>query len=84
MEDFEKLLKDKLPKDKIRSGMILSIVKNKNINDKQRLLSYLKNQEILCREWLAKNKVPTLNDKRREYARKLEEINAMKKIISKL
>lgn len=84
MENFKKLLNGKLPKDSIHSGMILGIVKSRKMKDKQQLLSYLHNQELLCREWLAKNKGSTMNDHRREYARKLENINAMKKILDKL
>ncbi len=85
MKEFEKFLNGKLPKDKIQSGMILSIVKNTKINDKQQLLNYLQNQELLCREWLAKNKTAsTMNDRRREYVRKLEDIRIMKKIVDKL
>lgn len=84
MENFKKMLNGKLPKDKIETGMILSIVKNENVKNKQQLLSYLQNQELLCREWLAKNKGSTMNDKRREYFRKLEGIKAMRKILDKL
>ena len=84
MKEFEKEL-GKLPKEKIETGMILSIVKNKDIKDKQQLLSYLHNQELLCREWLAKNKGPsTINDTRRDYVRKLENIMVMKKIADEL
>lgn len=84
MENFKKALNDKLPKDKIESGMILGIVKNEKIKDKQQLLNYLKNQELLCREWLAKNKGSTMNIHRREYARKLENIKTMKEIVDKI
>lgn len=84
MENFKKLLNNKLPKDKIESGMILGIVKNGKVKDKQQLLSYLKNQELLCREWLAKNKGSTMSVHRREYTRKLESIKAMKEIVDKL
>lgn len=85
MKDFKKLLNGKLPKDKIQSGMILSIVKNTKIGDKNQLLNYLQNQELLCREWLAKSKTSsTMNDRRREYMRKLKDIQVMKEIISKL
>ena len=85
MENFKKMLNGKLPKDKIQSGMILSIVKNEKIKDAQQLLSYLHNQELLCREWLAKNKTAsTMNDRRREYVRKLEDIKIMRRIIEEL
>lgn len=85
MKDFKKLLNGKLPKNKIQSGMILSIVKNTKIDDKQQLLNYLQNQELLCREWLAKNKTAsTMNNRRRDYIRKLKDIQVMKGIISKL
>ena len=84
MKGFGKSLNGKRPKDKIQSGMILSIVKNAKISDKQQLISYLQNQEILCREWLAKNKGPTMNDRRREYMRKLKDIQIMKEIIDRL
>ncbi len=84
MEDLMKSLKEKLPKDDIHSGMILSIVKNRKIKGKQRLVTFLQNQEAVCREWMAKNKGPTMNDRRREYSRKLEDIKAMKEIINKI
>lgn len=84
MKSFVKSLNGKLPKKSIHSGMILSIIKNESINDKQQLLNYLQNQEILCREWLAKNKASTMNDRRREYVRKLENIKIMKKIIDRI
>ncbi len=82
MEDLMKSLKEKLPKDNIHSGMILSIVKNRKVKDKQRLITFLQNQEAVCREWLAKNKGPTMNDRRREYSRKIEEIKAMQEIVN--
>jgi len=84
MEDFEKFLKEKLPRDSIHSGMLLSIVKNRKIKDKQRLATFLQNQEDVCREWLATNKGPAMNSRRREYSRKLEEIKAMKEIVDKI
>jgi len=84
MKDFVKSLNGKLPKDKIQSGMILSIVKNTKISDKQQLISYLQNQELLCREWLAKNKGSTMNTRRREYVRKLEDIKVMKEILDRI
>ena len=85
MKDFVKSLNGKLPKDKIQSGMILSIVKNAKISDKQQLLNYLQNQELLCREWLAKNKTAsTMNNRRREYVRKLEDIKVMKDILDRI
>lgn len=84
MEDLMKSLKEKLPKDSIYSGMILSIVKNRKVKDKQRLVTFLQNQETVCREWLAKNKGSTMNAKRREYSRKLEDIKTMKEIINKI
>ncbi len=84
MEDFKKVLKEKLPKDNIHSGMVLSIVKNRKIKDKERLATFLQNQEDVCRAWLANNKGPTMNEKRREYFRKLEEIKAMREIMNKL
>lgn len=83
--EFKKLLNGKLPRDKIQSGMILSIVKNTNVSDKQQLIKYLQNQELLCREWLAKNRTAsTMNDRRRSYVRKLKDITIMKKIANKL
>ncbi|MBL7100941.1 MAG: hypothetical protein ISS23_03245 [Nanoarchaeota archaeon] len=84
MEEFEKQL-SKLPKDKIESGMILSIVKKENISGKQQLLSYLQNQELMCREWLSKNKSSsTMNSIRRDFVRKLEEIKVMQEMVGKL
>lgn len=82
MEDLAKSLKEKLPKDNIHSGMIISIVKNRKIKDKERLVNFLQNQEKVCREWIAKNKGSTMNDRRREYSRKLEEISAMQEIVN--
>lgn len=84
MEDLTKSLKEKLPKDDIHSGMILSIVKNRRIKDKERLVAFLQNQETVCRGWLAKNKGQTLSPKRRDYSRKLEEIKSMQEIISRI
>jgi len=84
MEDLMKSLKEKLPKDNIHSGMIISIVKNRKIKDKERLVAFLQNQEKVCREWIAKNKGSTMNDRRREYSRKLEEIKAMQEIVNKV
>ena len=84
MKEFGKLLSGKLPKNNIHSGMIQSIVKNENIRDKQQLLNYLQNQELLCREWLAKNKGSTMNNRRRDYFRKIEDIKSMREILSKL
>lgn len=43
MEDLMKSLKEKLPKDNIHSGMIISIVKDKKIKDKQELVTFLQN-----------------------------------------
>ena len=84
MEDFKKVLKEKLPRDNIHSGMVLSIVKNRKIKDKERLITFLQNQEDVCREWLANNKGSTMNDRRREYSRKLESIKAMKEIVDRI
>ncbi len=84
MEDMIRLLKEKLPKDNLHSGMLISIVKNRKINDKQRLLDFLQNQENVCREWLAKNKGAAMSPKRRDYSRKLEEVQAMKDIAEKI
>jgi len=84
MEDLVKSLKEKLPKDNIHSGMIMGIVKDKKIKDKQELVTFLQDQETVCREWLAKNKGQTLSPKRRDYSRKLEEINAMQEIVNKV
>jgi len=84
MKKFKKLL-SKLPKNKIETGMILSIVKNENTSDKEQLLKYLNNQELLCREWLASSKTgSTMNDRRREYVRKLKQIGIMKDLVNKL
>lgn len=84
MEDLEKSLKEKLPKDSIHSGMILSIVKDKKMKDKQELMTFLQSQETECREWLAKNKGQTLSPKRRDYSRKLEDIKSMQEIVNKI
>ncbi len=84
MEDLVKSLKEKLPKDSIHSGMIMSIVKNEKIKDKQELVTFLQDQEAVCRGWMAKNKGSTMNDRRREYSRKLEDIKAMQEIIIRL
>ncbi len=84
MEDLMKSLKEKLPKDNIHSGMIISIVKNRKIKDKERLVTFLQNQETVCREWLAKNRGQTLSPKRRDYSRKLEETKAMQEIVNKV
>ncbi|MDP2907087.1 MAG: hypothetical protein Q8O03_04050 [Nanoarchaeota archaeon] len=84
MEDLVKSLKEKLPKDSIHSGMIISIVKEKKIKDKQELVTFLQDQETVCREWLAKNRGQTLSPKRRDYSRKIEEINAMQEIVNKV
>lgn len=84
MKDFEKLLNGKLPKNDIMSGMILSVVRSRRIRDKQRLIKYLQNQELVCMEGLAKSKGPTMNDRRRRCVRKLEEIRAMKKMVDRL
>lgn len=84
MEDFVKSLNGKLPKDDIHSGMILGIIRDEKLKDKQQLMSYLQNQELLCREWLAKNKGQAMNSKRREYTRKLEEIKNMRSILDRV
>ncbi len=84
MEDLVKSLKEKLPKDNIHSGMIMSIVKGKKIKDKQELVTFLQDQETVCREWLANNKGSTMNAKRRDYSRKLEEIKTMQEIVNKV
>lgn len=84
MEDFVKLLNGKLPKDNIHSGMILGIIRDEKLKDKQQLMSHLQNQELLCREWLAKNKGSAMNSKRREYTRKLEDISVMRSILEKI
>lgn len=84
MENFKKLLDEKLPKNNIMSGMILSVVRSRRIRDKQRLIKYLQNQELVCMEELAKSKGSTMNDRRRRCVRKLEEIRAMKKLVDRL
>ncbi len=81
MEDFVKLLSGKLPKDKIESGMILSIVRNEKISDKLQLANHFQNQELECRKWLAENKGPTMNSRRRDYTRKLKEIKEMREAL---
>ncbi|MBM3199545.1 hypothetical protein FJZ53_01320 [Candidatus Woesearchaeota archaeon] len=84
MQEFVKMLKEKLPRDNIHTGMVISIARDRKLEDKVKVLEYLQNQENECREWLAKNKNAAMNSKRRDYSRKLEEIQSMKQLLEKI
>lgn len=85
MKQFENVLKEKISKKDGTYGLLLSIVKSRKINDADRLRDYLSNQELVCREKLAKFRTaPTMQTHRRECVRKLEEIKAMRKLLEKL
>jgi len=81
MQEFVKMLKEKLPRDNIHTGMVISIARDRKLEDKVKVLEYLQNQENEC---LAKNKNAAMNSKRRDYSRKLEEIQSMKQLLEKI
>lgn len=76
---------DKDLQDKIEFGMLLSLIREKSIKNTDELSKYLDEEVDICRNWLANNKAgTTINRVRREYTKKLEDLELMKKLVERL
>ncbi len=90
MDEFKDVLVSSVPEDvkggehKFAYAMLLSFVKSNPIKDKRHLNRMLKLELDRCNNWLDRNKSFAAASKdQREYARKVEYVLAMRKLVRK-
>ncbi|MFH1637474.1 MAG: hypothetical protein ABIB71_03550 [Candidatus Woesearchaeota archaeon] len=90
MDEFKDSLIKGVPEDvkvgehKFAYAMLLSFVKTNPITDKRHLNKMLKQELDRCSNWLDRNKTFSATSKeQREYARKVEYVLSMRKLVRK-
>ncbi len=88
MKSYEEYLIKNIKKSlqkRLEFAMLLSLVKSKDINNTKELDKYINEEIQICRNWLANNKTgSTINRIRRDYTKKLENFELMKRLIKDL